>query len=232
MFYFKHIYQTNRSPFLDNSVILKNIYEELCDGVVIFSNKIDYINCLVSVSCNLEDEINSRREISEAITDPVVNIISWEFAIPIKSIKTLEIKEKTFKKLIFSLKKQRQNLQTNKNFQNLERYLSYDSQIIFTVYRQAKNEPNRALKYFMFYRILELLIGSQKSIDTWLAKRFPNEIVFVSSPRLKHRKESLVNHFRNHIHSNKLLFPYGRFYKMLPMVEKITRTAIQEIVLK
>ena len=94
-------------------------------------------------------------------------------------------------------------------------------------YRQARNEENPGMRYFLLYRILESRLDTKVKIDRWIECRQPGVEKVPDRSRNMH---TVYTDVRNQLHPRGAvtLFPYKEVKKYVGKLEELTRKLLAE----
>lgn len=219
-------YGTDKKLQIKDSFLLKNI-NGLCNSCFITFKQGE---CLILLNIDIGDYWEGKsllEEVAFGEAEIIADMLSWRYDIPLrnkgiysgnpKRIKTSSQKvlDARFSyKEIFSGKVSEENLE------------------ILAGYRQIKNERSPALKYLMYYRLLEMLARAHKASIDKLLYRYKLRTKFIKDPRHPNRVKSLIRHIRDKVHATKISykFPYRALTSHLGEIGRITRTVITEII--
>lgn len=95
------------------------------------------------------------------------------------------------------------------------------------MYRQALNERSIAMRYILFYRMLESRFGSQVKIDKWIEQTIKQ---VQKVPHNRGRTRTIYSHIRNKIHfqSSTILFPHDEVRKHIGKLQRLVRRLVDE----
>jgi len=101
-------------------------------------------------------------------------------------------------------------------------------------YRQIKNERNKALRFFMYYRLLECLAREERKAVDKLIEKHKIVMPLVKERRNPKSTRSLITHIRSKVHATKLeyKFPYRTFEGGSKQIEKVVREIILKVMNK
>ena len=163
---------------------------------------------------------NLKREVISAEIEAVLDFLSWFLDIPIRDYK---IKDKrTFSNKVFSIPEE---VLFGKKV-NGEKYA------LISAYREIQNEESLALRYLMYYRLLEVMsekMGYGGHIDELITDH-KIKVQQVKNKKNPKKLLSLIRHIRNKIHATKCSykFPYEPLAGQEKHIKKITRIIISD----
>ncbi|MFQ6049779.1 MAG: hypothetical protein ACE5J0_01940 [Candidatus Paceibacterales bacterium] len=162
----------------------------------------------------------------ESYLEGIINIISFQFNIPIK---IEDIHYGNPKRIKPSLLKTGGTKEIKILFKK-----PIDLKIIdiLGAYNQIKNENNKALRFLMYYRLLECFARDEKEKVDELIRKRKIKMSFIKERRNPKSARSLVTYIRNKIHATKLSysFPYKALRQHSNRIEKVIRDIIFEII--
>lgn len=108
-----------------------------------------------------------------------------------------------------------------KNF--IEGYFPKKTRNYFSMYRQAFSEDNIALRYLLFYRLLEKVLG--KNREHWIMTQEPD---VEKVARQRGKTCTIYTYLRDQIHPEQSQFPYDEVSRYVNKLGDLVRRAIEE----
>lgn len=103
---------------------------------------------------------------------------------------------------------------------------SPDCDGMLSAYRQARNEQNPALRYLLFYRLLESHLKGETAIDAWIRTKRPT---VVEVPDRSGKNRTIHTHLRNKIHpGGPGEFPYTQVTAQLEDLHSLVRDLLSD----
>jgi len=164
------------------------------------------------------------KNLSKICSEEIADEISFSFNIPLKIGKIYRSKPEEINLFISNRKK----IQLVGAYKKTK-----EKREILEALREIKNEKSKPLRFLMYYRMIECLSREKKENVDKFIKNSGDKMVFIPGSRNPTSSETLMTHLRNKIHPTKptYRFPYRVLSSNLSRIEKLTRTAIREIIL-
>ena len=213
-------YSHTKQVLLESRVLYKNV------GVLNFRVLSSIVGTKVTYNIinHLSEPYRVLRQLLIAQSEILADIDSWRLGIPLKL-------KRTAPNVAFSVVQP----PPSQEFSSFcKRCLGVESPTerqleILSAYRKIKSEPNSALQYLMFFRMLEvfsrekglklqtMLNAEKASFWTMSRTRSPGEL------------ESIIIRFRNKIHATTAgyQFPYRTLEKFCPLIDRTVRKIIK-----
>lgn len=114
----------------------------------------------------------------------------------------------------------------------LEKVYPVDFENVISTWRQAISTESPALKYILLYRLVEFLFSNKGKAKTraftdWIKKKEPS--VNMNPPdEYRNYHYTHYTYLRDNIHAKTKLFPRTEIVGALPMLQRLTKQAIEE----
>lgn len=157
------------------------------------------------------------------IVEQLIQILAWRYDISLSLNRIVKGNPRGIKVLCSAIK-------SDKRFTAIFPYnLTERNQQLLEAYSEITNEANRAFKFLMCYRLIEVLSAEfNEKTDNLIKKIFP-EIKLVEDKRNPKFKRTIITHIRNKIHAtdNRYTFPRSDFNRIIETTKPVLRSLIQ-----
>lgn len=105
----------------------------------------------------------------------------------------------------------------------LEQIKSPELEEVMFKWREAISSESSTMRYLLFYRLLESLLGN--NLDKWIIKSEPDVQIIADRVR---GNTTIYSNLRDNIHPKQKIFPVNEIHDELPKLQELVRKAIRE----